>query len=326
MKPFLVDVPVLLFVFIRPDTVAQVFDVIKEARPSKLFLASDGPRENNSTDKIKIEQSRTIVEKIDWDCEVHKIYYDDNQGMYATFKNAMDYVFERVDRCIFLEDDVVTSISFFEYCREVLEKYKDDLRVNLVCGMNHLGTYDEASADYFFTKGGSIWGFALWKRTYELFYDFSYGQDNYSLNLLKENTKDYKDFQKSLEGYITDKNYNGHPAGPEFYFALSMYSQNQLNIVPRKNMICNIGHGEGNTHFSDDVRKLPKAVQKMFNMKTHEIDMPVKHPKYVIEDKNYEKLLYQIMGRGIMAKVCRRIEVMARKAYFGSVKLVQKDK
>lgn len=326
MKPFLVDVPVLLFVFIRPDTLVKVFEVIKEARPSKLFLVSDGPREDNSTDKIKIEQSREIVQNIDWDCEVHKIYFDKNQGMYATFKNAMDYVFERVDRCIFLEDDVVTSISFFEYCRELLEKYKDDLRVNMVCGMNHLGTYDDASSDYFFTKGGSIWGFALWKRTYELFYDFSYGEDNYSLSLLKENSKYYRDFQKSLEGYVTDKNYSGHHAGPEFYLGLSMFSQNQLNIVPKKNMICNIGHGEGNTHFSDDIRKLPKTVQKMFNMKTYDLEMPIKHPKYLIEDKNYEKLLYKIMGRGIVAKVFRRFEVIIRKAYYEVLKIINRDK
>lgn len=323
MKPFLVDVPVLLFVFIRPDTLAQVFDVIKEARPSKLFFASDGPRENNSTDKIKIQQSREIVENIDWDCEVHRIYFDKNQGMYATFKSAMDYVFERVDRCIFLEDDVVTSISFFEYCRDVLEKYKDDLRINMVCGMNHLETYDEASADYFFTKGASIWGFALWKRTYDLFYDFSYGQDNYSLNRLIENAKDYKRFQSSLVGYLKDKNYNGHPAGPEFYLGLTMFSQNQLNIVPKKNMVCNIGYGEGNTHFSDDIRKLPKAVQKMFNMKTYEIEMPIKHPKYMIEDKNYEKLLYRMMGRSMAVKISRRIEVLTRKLYYDTAKILK---
>lgn len=315
MKPFLVDVPVLLFVFIRPDTLVKVFDVIKEARPSKLFFASDGPRENNSTDKIKIEQSRKIVEDIDWDCEVHRIYFNENQGMYSTFKQAMDYVFERVDRCVFLEDDVITSVSFFDYCSEILEKYKDDLRVNMICGMNHLETYNEASADYFFTKGGSIWGFALWKRTYDLFYDFSYGEDNYSLNLLIENAK-YRQFHNSLLGYLKGKNYNGHPAGPEFYLGLTMFSQNQLNIVPKKNMVCNIGYGEGNTHFSDNIRKLPKAVQKMFNMKTYEIEMPIKHPKYIIEDKNYEKLLYRMMGRSTGVKIFRRIEVLIRKIYY----------
>lgn len=84
MKPYLVDVPVLLFVFIRPDTLEKVFEVIREARPSKLFLVSDGPRINNEADRKLIEESRTIVNNIDWECEVNRLYFDENQGMYNT--------------------------------------------------------------------------------------------------------------------------------------------------------------------------------------------------------------------------------------------------
>lgn len=88
-------------------------------------------------------------------------------------------------------------------------------------------------------------------------------------------------------------------------------------------MVCNIGYGEGNTHFSDDIRKLPKAVQKMFNMKTYEINMPMKHPKYMIEDKKYEKLLYKVMGRSMAVKIFRRIEVLTRKIYYDAEKMIK---
>lgn len=324
MKPFLIDIPVLLFVFARPDTLEEVFKVIRNARPSKLFLVSDGPRQNSDTDVLNISKSRAVVENIDWDCDVHRLYFDTNQGMYVTFKNAMDYVFEREDRCIFLEDDVVTSISFFSYCEELLEKYKDDLRINMICGMNHLGYYEGPTADYFFTRGGSIWGFALWKRTYELFYDFSYGNDGYSLKLLKECSKQYTEFQKSLEGYLEDENFGGHLAGPEFYFALTLYSQNQLNIVPTKNMVKNIGYGPGNTHFLDDLKKLPKSFQKMFNMEFYEVNTPLRHPKYVIEDRNYEKILYKLMGRPIYSRIFRKIEMSIRLLIYGDIKTLFK--
>ena len=319
MKPFLVDVPVLLFVFVRPDTLSKVFDVIKEAKPSKLFLVSDGPRKNNINDRKKINESRKIVEIIDWDCEVHRVYFDVNQGMYITFKKAMDYVFERVDRCIFLEDDVVTSVSFFDYCRQMLEKYRDDFRINMVSGMNHTGVYSEPNSDYFFTKGASIWGFALWKRTYELFYDFSYGEDAYSFGCIKENAKKYKSFQKALAGYLYNQNYNGHPAGPEFYLGFTMFSQHQLTIVPTKNMVCNIGYGEGNTHFGSNLNFLPKAIQKLFNMETYEIEFPIKHPKYVVEDERYEDRVIRIIGRSLLVKVYRRIEVNTKRLLYGIV-------
>jgi hypothetical protein len=312
MKPYLVDVPVALYVFIRPDTLARVFDVIKKARPSTLFLISDGPRANVPTDKEKIKASRKIVEDVDWDCKVHKFYFDKNQGMYPMSQKSKEYIFSRVDRCIFLEDDVVTSVGFFKYCSELLEKYKDDLRISMICGMNHMGVYEDTNTDYFFSKASSIWGFAIWRRTFELFNDFSYGEDGYILARLKENSRKYKRFSKSLEGYCNNKNYNGHPAGTEFFLALGMYSQNQLNIIPKKNMVCNIGCGKGSTHFSDDVRKVPRAIQNMFSMATYEYDFPLKHPTYVVEDINYEKILFNIMGRSLHIKTFRFLERILR--------------
>jgi len=316
VEPYLVDVPVVLFVFIRPDTLAKVFEVLRKAKPSKLFLVSDGPRKSVPSDKKKIEESRKIVENITWDCEVHRLYFEENQGMYPMFKLAMDYVFQKVDRCIFLEDDVVTSVSFFKFCSELLEKYKNDLRVNMICGMNQTESYENPSSDYFFTKGASIWGFAFWKRTYELFYDLDYGNDHYALNLLINNSKGYSNFQKSLIEYLKNTNFNGHPAGAEFYLGFTLISQHQLNIVPKKNMVCNIGYGEGNTHFGNNIKLLPKAIQKLFNMKIYELDLPLKHPKYVLEDTIYEKKIKQILGRNLFRRVFRKIEVISRKLFF----------
>ncbi len=324
MKPFLIDVPVLLFAFIRPDTLSEVFKVIKEAKPSKLYIVSDGPRENNSTDRKKIEECREIVQNIDWECEVHRLYFDENQGMYITFKRAMDYVFEREDRCIFLEDDVVTSVSFFRYCEELLEKYKDDLRISMISGMNHIGVYNESNSDYFFTRGASIWGFAFWKRTYKLFYDFGYGKDSYTIKRIQENAKPYKEFQKSLKGYLEDENYNGHIAGPEFYFSFVFFSQNQLSIIPTKNMVCNIGFGEGNTHFGDNIRVLPRNVQKMFKMRVHEVEFPLKHPQYIIDDKYYEKKLAKLMGRPWHIKMLRVAETIVRHLIYGEYRALMK--
>jgi hypothetical protein len=320
MKPYLIDVPVVLYVFIRPNALSQTFDVIRKARPSTLFLISDGPRELIPTDKKLIDESRRVVEEIDWDCKVYKLYSDYNQGMYETFKKSLDFVFEQVDRCIFLEDDVVVSVSFFKYCAELLEKYKDDLRINRICGMNHMGIYDESDADYFYCKTGSIWGFALWRRSYELFYDFTYGDDKYNLKRLKENSRMYKSFCRSLEGYLKNENHDGHLPGPEFFLGFNAYAQNQLTIIPKKNMVCNVGYGNGSTHANYQINRLPKAIQKMFNMKIHEYQFPLKHPKYIIEDKNYERILFRIMGRPLLIKIFRKLEMIIRLILFGEFK------
>jgi hypothetical protein len=317
MKPYLIDVPVLLFVFVRPNTLRCVFDVIKEARPSSLFLVSDGPRINNPTDVERIIECRRIVEEIDWDCSVHHYYQDVNHGLYPMVREALDWVFTYVDRCIFLEDDVVPSLSFFRYCAELLERYKDDLRVNMICGTNHLGIYKEPNTDYFFSQAASIWGFALWRRTYEAFYDNAYGSDQYILNRMKENAKEYKDFLKALDGYYKNEFYGGHIAGPEFYLRFIMCSQNKVNILPKYNLIKNIGFCEGSTHAASDLRLMPKGVQKMFQMKTYEYTFPLQHPSYLVADKKYERKILRIGARNHpFVMFYRRCESLLRRIYY----------
>ena len=322
LKKSLVDVPVMLYVFIRPDSIKRVFDVIKEARPSTLFLASDGPRDNVPTDKEKIAASRKVVEEIDWDCTVHKLYYDKNQGMYEMFKNTGDFVFKHVDRCILLEDDTIPAVSFFKYCEVLLEKYKDDLRIGNINGMNHLGVYEKPNTDYFFSKGGSIWGFAIWRRTYESFYDLSYGDDDYVMERLLENAKDYKQYCKSLKDCYEIGTHDGHVPGFEFFLGLYTYSQNKLNIVPTKNMMCNIGYGEGSTHNPGELKQSVKRIQKLYNMKRYELEFPLKHPKYVIEDIYYEKKVNRIMGRDKDVYIYRFFEGTARQFIYGSKKKI----
>lgn len=322
LKEFLVDVPVMLFVFVRPESLKRVFDVIKEARPSTLFLVSDGPRDNVPTDKQKIAASRKVVEEIDWDCTVHKLYHDKNQGMYQTFRDTCEFVFKHVDRCIFMEDDNIPAVSFFKYCEVLLEKYKDDLRIYYINGMNHLGVYEKPNTDYFFSKRGSIWGFAIWRRTYESFYDLSLFDDDYVTERLFEHTKGYKVFYNRLKECYESGTHDGHVPGFELFLAIDCYSQHRLGIVPTKNMICNIGYGEGSTSNPAGLKQMPKRMQELYNMKTYELEFPLKHPKYVIEDLYYKKKVNRVMGGTKDVYIYRFFEGIVLQFIYGSKKKV----
>lgn len=131
MRPYKVDVPVCVMIWTRPDCLRQQFEVLKEAAPSKMFLFSDGGR--NDEERKLIDESRKIFENIDWECEVHQFFYDTNNGMYPMMRIWNKEIWQRVDRCIFLEDDYVPAVSFFQYCAELLEKYKDDERIEMIC-------------------------------------------------------------------------------------------------------------------------------------------------------------------------------------------------
>ena len=165
-KPYLVNVPVKINIWIRPECQRKQFEVLKQARPSILFVTSDGGRTEKEWEAIYA--NRKLYDKqIDWNCTVYKLYMDENLGMYAMGKKRAELVWNNVDRCVSLEDDIIPSVSFFRYCAELLEKYKDDQRIECICGMNHLGKCENVHSDYFFSRQGSIWGTATWKRVYE---------------------------------------------------------------------------------------------------------------------------------------------------------------
>ena len=291
---FLVELPVCINIWIRPECQRRQFEVIRQAKPSVLFLISDGGR--TDAEWQAIFQNRTLYDEgIDWNCTVYKLYERQNQGMYAEAKRFHELVWSKVDRCAFLEDDVLPSVSFFRYCAELLERYKDDLRVNVICGMNHLGVWEKVQSDYFFSRQGSIWGYAMWKRTYEQYYDFEYVQDSYVMDCMQQRTRHNPKFWRRICGYANNPVYEGHPPFTEYYFELSMYLQNQLQIIPKYNLISNIGCTVDAAH-SSELKLLPHEVRRVFNMKTYELSFPLRHAKYVLPDVTYEKKRNQILA------------------------------
>ena len=304
-----IDVPVLLIFFSRPGCFSQVFEQVKKARPSKLFLYQDGPREGNQKDIDGIKKCREIAENIDWDCEVHRFYQEKNIGCDPSEFIAQKWAFEHVDRCIILEDDDVPSQSFFPFCAELLERYKDDERINMICGMNNLEQV-ESPYSYLFTYTGSIWGWATWKRVADSWEgDYAFLDEGYDRAKLLDSLK--------MRGMFTDHRLKtweaNRDSGVEHYetiLGVGQYVNSRLNIVPTKNMIRNVGNTpEGSTHSATGIEMIPKGLRRIYTMNTYEIEFPLKHPKYVIEDIDYQRRLFRLMGTGHpMVQFWRRIE------------------
>ena len=160
LVPSLVDLPVRVRIWTRPDFQEEQLEILRQVRPSILFLVSDGGR--NAKERELIGASRELFESVDWDCEIHKLYWEENLGLYKTAALSRQYIWERVDRCVWLEDDIMPSVGAFRFWAEMLERYKDDTRVLGVCAMNHEGVSEGVNADYFFSRVASIWGMATW--------------------------------------------------------------------------------------------------------------------------------------------------------------------
>lgn len=315
MRPSLVDVAVRVQIWVRPENTIQQFKILQKAAPSKLFLISDGGRTDD--EKLLIQESRRVFEKIDWDCEIYKFYFDENYGLYGVTSKYIDFLWSKVDRCIFIEDDDIPSISFFRFCAEMLDRYNNDLRISYISGMNVLGINKVCDSSYFFSGEGSIHGIAIWKRTYEQFV-MAFSESPYILTCVLDVAKQLKPgYEKYINGFIKNKFFQNHIAGWEFYKNLCRFSQNQLCIVPKYNLVHNIMTGEGATHASKSIKTTPRAMHKLKLLETYEIEFPLKHPVFITRDLFYEKYVNRLLAWNMpLVKLSRKIESTIRLIIF----------
>lgn len=316
--PYKTTVPVFLMFFIRPHTLEKSFASVKESRPKTLFLVSDAPRQNHPTDAINNEICKKIVENIDWDCEVQKIYAPENFGMHKMLKYAFDIAFTKVDRFIFLEDDIVPNQSFYPFCEELLEKYKDDKRVHWICGMNNQEVTKGISSDYFFSRTGSIWGFAIWKRTFEsLDYKASFAENHKAIQKLEnEWHPNVIDICKANATSAKEKFDRGEVIPFEILNGISQILNDSLSIVPTKNLISCIGVGAGATHATDHYLKMPKSIRRLFFMNTYELDFPIKHPSIIEDYPPYFHYTHTKVFRSKTRRFLVRLEGKLRSLFF----------
>lgn len=316
MKPWEIDVNVLIIFFVRDDVLEKTFASVQQARPRRLLLWQDGAREGRPDDVDGIERCRKIVENIDWDCEVYKNYQTKNWGCDPSTFYSHKWAFSLVDKCIVLEDDCVPNQSFFTYCKELLDKYENDMRVNRICGMNNLGQWENCPDDYFFSVSGSVWGWATWKRVADL-WDETYSclndSNNYYIKLLMNNP-----LQKGFAKYLKLARQHASTNKPhwESVQTLSKLLNSSFDIIPKYNMIRNVGVNKESTHSVADIRLVPKKIRAVFyEQKVYELTFPLKHPKYMIENIDYRNVLKNKSRRNLFT----RIESILRRLIYGDM-------
>jgi hypothetical protein len=163
------NTPVLFLIFNRPNTTEQVFEAIAKAKPRCLFVAADGPRTDKEGEAEKCQAVRDIIKRVDWDCEVKTLFREQNLGCKEAVSSAITWFFEQVEEGIILEDDCLPSDSFFSFCAELLEKYRDDKRIMMISGDNFQDGIQRGDASYYFSSVPWIWGWATWRRAWRLY-------------------------------------------------------------------------------------------------------------------------------------------------------------
>jgi len=289
---------VLFLIFNRPDTTKQVFEAIRKAKPPRLYVAADGPRPDRPGEGEKCKQVRRIATQVDWDCEVKTLFRDKNLGCGKAVSSAIDWFFENEEEGIILEDDCLPSQSFFWFCEELLERYRDDMRVWMITGRNNLGSWTPIESSYFYSKLPAIWGWATWKRTW-CHYDFNILRWRNAYT--RKRVQDFVgiEFFASREKAF-NKTFNKEIDTWDYQWAFSQYCNSGITMVPIYNLIENIGFGKNGTHTSD-------ASSIFSKIKKNEIEYPLKHNDLIVSDLDYDRQVISNAKRNVFKAIFLKI-------------------
>ena len=160
---------VLFLVFNRPDTTLKIFNAIRDLKPSRLYLASDGPRKNIDGEKEKVDIVRKIVTAVDWDCDVKTLFREKNLGCGVGVSEAITWFFQNEKEGIILEDDDLPHPDFFIFCESMLDRYRNNHEILTISGNNFQNGNIRGEASYYFSKYFHSWGWASWRRSWEIY-------------------------------------------------------------------------------------------------------------------------------------------------------------
>lgn len=275
MSSSFVNAPVALIIFNRPELTAKVFESIRQAQPTTLVVIADGARANRKGEAELCAAARAITEKVDWPCRVVRHYADQNLGCRNRVSSGLDLLFAEFDRAIILEDDCIPEPSFFRFCDELLERYKDDERVMAISGDNFQFGNHQIAHSYYFSRFPHVWGWATWRRAWR-HYDVTMNnwpqalEQNWLGTILPDqNAVRYwrETFQAVSDGIIDTWDHQ---------WTYACWQQNGLTALPRTNLISNIGFGTEATH--------TKRHSKFSKMAVEPLTFPLQHPPTVERD------------------------------------------
>ncbi len=319
-SPYKTDVAVLILFFNRPDNLRAVFSQVHRARPSRLFLYQDGPR--GERDMEGINACREVVADIDWECEVHRMYQERNYGCDPSEYISQKWAFSLADKCIVLEDDDVPSLSFFPFCKELLDRYEHDDRIGMIAGFNSEERAGDTGSDYFFTSVFSIWGWASWRRVIDKWDNtYAFLDDPVALRQLKGVMRQRKVWRGMLDAC------RDHRRSPKDYYETIFWSTLVMNgylaIMPARNMVNNLGATAGSTHYTGSLATMPRRLRRLFTMRRYDVAFPLRHPRYVIEDVDFKNRVYRTYAYGHpLVKACRSVEELALNLRHGNFAII----
>ncbi len=294
-----ISTPIAFFIFNRPEVTRIVFEEIAKTRPPLLLVIADGPRVNKAGEANLCALTRQIIESVDWECRVLKNYSDNNLGCKRRISSGLDWVFENVEEAIILEDDCLPNPSFFRFCEELLERYRNSTQIGMISGDNFIEDKLKISDSYYFSKYPHIWGWATWGRAWK----------NYDVNLDRWKKNRTPNWLRGILGSADEVNFwskgfdsiiSGKLDTWDYQWVFTCLDRKMLCVMPKINLISNIGFGSDATHTTGN--------SIFSNMESYDLDFPLAHPKKIEVNSDADHITANMMfTTSILKRIMRRI-------------------
>ena len=280
--------PVAFIIFNRPDVTERVFAEIALARPRRLLVIADGPRPDRPGEAEKCAAARSIIDRVDWECDVLKNYSDVNLGCGRRESSAMIWIFEQVEEAIILEDDTLPHPTFFRFCEELLDTYRDDERVMHISGDNWLFGQKQIPYSYLFSHYCLSWGWASWRRAFR-----HYDPEIKLWPTLRNTTLllDVLGDPRAVEYWknIFDLTYAGieNVDTWDYQWLFTIWAHHGLSALPNTNLVSNLGFNR-----EDAAHTKGGANDRRNRLTTPEMIFPLKHPPCMVRDREADQLMF----------------------------------
>jgi hypothetical protein len=309
------NTPVAFIIFNRPDKTQRVLRAIAEARPRRLFVIADGPREGQPADVEKCAAARALIEQVDWDCEVVKNYSDVNLGCGRRPATGISWVFDHAEEAIILEDDCLPHPTFFRFCSELLNKYRDDERVMMVGGFTFF-PQDGPYSYYFSGIPACVGGWATWRRAWQHWEARVTRWPELRNTSWLLDTLGHAGAAKSYRSIFDRAHADGDNADYwDYQWMYACWLRKGLTILPSKvNLISNIGFDREATHTTT-------GTDRRANLPTQAMEFPLRHPSSVVRDRTTDHIRLETFhthphssagSRWSLRRIARRIQASLR--------------
>lgn len=237
----MVENAVLFETFARADYARQVFEQIKKAQPKKLYFYSNKARLDHAEEIKMNDEIRSWIKEIDWPCDLHTFFRDKYVDVYTSLKGAIDWLFENEEQGIVLEDDCVPSLAFFDFCDQLLNKFKTDKRIWCLSGDNYLNI-NPGGYDYIFSHYHWFYGWATWRDRWQSIQWNNLRIDDFNYyDSLKYLFKTKMQLQLERKTYTKLKDFLEHTHCWDYIFSLTINQNSGLQVYPKYNLVQNIG-------------------------------------------------------------------------------------